>query len=86
MHQQSLFCGEDNAFDPNGEMELSDVAMYYIGEAYGTCPAIAAITNPLVVPIRGWYPGYEAPVYIAWSGQNRVPYPDTGKPGEQGRG
>ena len=75
MHlNQSLFCGEDNAFyDPNGEMELSDVAMYYIGGLMEHAPAITAITNPLVNSYKRLVSGYEAPVYIAWSGQNRSP-------------
>ena len=75
MHlNQSLFCGEDNAFyDPNGELELSDVAMYYVGGLMEHAPAITAVTNPLVNSYKRLVSGYEAPVYIAWSGQNRSP-------------
>ena len=36
-------------------------------------PAITAITNPLVNSYKRLVSGYEAPVYIAWSGQNRSP-------------
>ncbi|NLJ41308.1 MAG: type I glutamate--ammonia ligase, partial [Clostridiales bacterium] len=75
MHlNQSLFVNGDNAFyDPNGEMELSDAAMYYIGGLMEHAPAITAITNPLVNSYKRLVSGYEAPVYIAWSGQNRSP-------------
>ncbi len=75
MHlNQSLFSHGENAFyDPNGEMELSDVAMYYIGGLMKHAPAITAITNPLVNSYKRLVSGYEAPVYIAWSGQNRSP-------------
>jgi glutamine synthetase len=36
-------------------------------------PAITAITNPLVNSYKRLVAGYEAPVYIAWSAQNRSP-------------
>ena len=75
MHiNQSLFSNGQNVFyDPNGEMELSDVAMYYIGGLMKHAPAITAITNPLVNSYKRLVSGYEAPVYIAWSAQNRSP-------------
>lgn len=75
MHlNQSLFNNEINAFhDPTGEMELSDVAMYYIGGLMKHVPAITAITNPLVNSYKRLVSGYEAPVHIAWSAQNRSP-------------
>ena len=34
---------------------------------------MAAITNPLVNSYKRLVPGYEAPVYIAWSATNRSP-------------
>ncbi|HZJ82814.1 MAG TPA: type I glutamate--ammonia ligase [Clostridia bacterium] len=75
MHlNQSLFEDGENAFyDPSGEMELSDVAMYYIGGLMKHAPAITAITNPLVNSYKRLVSGYEAPVHIAWSAQNRSP-------------
>ena len=36
-------------------------------------PAMTAITNPLVNSYKRLVPGYEAPVYIAWSAANRSP-------------
>jgi len=34
---------------------------------------MAAITNPLVNSYKRLVPGYEAPIYIAWSVTNRSP-------------
>ena len=34
---------------------------------------MSAITNPLVNSYKRLVPGYEAPVYIAWSANNRTP-------------
>ena len=75
MHMNmSLFSGEQNAFyDPNTPDQLSDVAKYYIGGLIKHAKAIAAITNPTVNSYKRLVPGYEAPVYIAWSARNRSP-------------
>ena len=75
MHiNQSLFRNGDNAFfDPNDERQLSREAYYYIGGLLKHAPAITAITNPLVNSYKRLVAGYEAPVYIAWSFQNRSP-------------
>lgn len=35
--------------------------------------AISFITNPIVNSYKRLIPGYEAPVYIAWSAKNRTP-------------
>ena len=35
--------------------------------------AVTFITNPLVNSYKRLVPGYEAPVYIAWSAKNRTP-------------
>lgn len=75
MHvNQSLFKGGKNAFfDPAGELELSQDCFYYIGGLMKHARAIAAITNPTVNSYKRLVPGYEAPVYIAWSAKNRSP-------------
>lgn len=70
----SLFRGEDNAFyDPNREHQLSEEAMYFIGGLVKHARGMACITNPLVNSYKRLVPGYEAPVYIAWSPRNRSP-------------
>jgi len=75
MHlNQSLFKDGKNAFfDPNTPDQLSEIAKYYIGGLIKHAPAIAAITNPTVNSYKRLVPGYEAPVYIAWSARNRSP-------------
>jgi glutamine synthetase len=75
MHtNQSLFRNGQNAFyDPNGKLQLSETAMHYMGGLMAHAPAITAITNPIVNSYKRLVAGYEAPVYIAWSCQNRSP-------------
>lgn len=75
MHtNQSLFKGDKNAFfDPEGDMQLSKEAYYYIGGLLKHARSFAAITNPIVNSYKRLVPGYEAPVYLAWSGRNRSP-------------
>ncbi|MDK2891928.1 type I glutamate--ammonia ligase [Methanohalophilus sp.] len=63
--------GKNAFYDPDGEMELSDIAFYFIGGLLKHVKAIAAISNPLVNSYKRLVPGYEAPVYITWSGANR---------------
>jgi len=68
----SLFKDGQNAFyDPNGKHQLSEVARYFIGGLLKHAPAITAVANPLVNSYKRLVPGYEAPVYIAWSAHNR---------------
>lgn len=73
MHMnQSLFKNGQNAFfDPNGPKQLSEDAFYYIGGLLKHARSIAAITNPTVNSYKRLVPGYEAPVYLAWSAANR---------------
>ncbi|MEW6243248.1 MAG: type I glutamate--ammonia ligase [Bacillota bacterium] len=75
MHtHQSLFSGGTNAFyDPNGKYQLSETAIHYIGGIMAHARGFTAITNPLVNSYKRLVPGYEAPVYIAWSEKNRSP-------------
>lgn len=86
MHvHQSLFCGDENAFfDPASRYQLSDTAMYYIGGVMKHVRGFTAITNPLVNSYKRLVPGYEAPVYIAWSERNRSPLIRV--PARRGRG
>ncbi|MGB9803379.1 type I glutamate--ammonia ligase [Desulfofundulus sp.] len=75
MHlNQSLMKNGENAFyDPQAPLQLSDIALYYIGGLIKHARAIAAITNPTVNSYKRLVSGYEAPVYIAWSSRNRSP-------------
>lgn len=63
-----------NAFvDVNDANGLSKEAYSFIAGMMDNMKGIAAITNPLVNSYKRLVPGYEAPVYIAWSGKNRSP-------------
>lgn len=75
MHtHQSLFQGDKNAFfDPSAPSQLSKTAYYYIGGLMAHVKGFTAITNQLVNSYKRLVPGYEAPVYIAWSERNRSP-------------
>ncbi|MBF7083368.1 type I glutamate--ammonia ligase [Desulfallas sp. Bu1-1] len=75
MHMnQSLFKnGENVFFNPGDPMQLSREAYHYIGGLIKHARALSAITNPTVNSYKRLVPGYEAPVYVAWSGRNRSP-------------
>lgn len=75
MHMnQSLFKDGENAFfDPTTPDQLSETAKYYIGGLMKHARAMAAITNPTINSYKRLVPGYEAPVYVAWSCRNRSP-------------
>lgn len=70
----SLFKGKDNVFcDTNDAAGLSSVAYNFIAGVMHHIKAITVITNPIVNSYKRLVPGYEAPVYIAWSAKNRSP-------------
>ncbi len=75
MHtNMSLFKNGENAFyDPEGHDELSEECYYFIGGLLKHAKGMTAITNPTINSYKRLVPGYEAPVYIAWSGKNRSP-------------
>lgn len=75
MHMNlSLFKGNENIFyDPSAPRQLSAEAYSFIAGLIKHAPALAAITNPTVNSYKRLVPGYEAPVYIAWSERNRSP-------------
>ena len=57
----------------DGERNLSEEAYYFIAGIMKHIHAMCAITNPLVNSYKRLVPGYEAPVYVAWSTVNRSP-------------
>lgn len=68
----SLFKDGKNAFyDKNAPYELSSEAMYTIGSYLKHVQEFTAVCNPLVNSYKRLVPGYEAPVYLAWSLANR---------------
>ncbi len=75
MHiNQSLMKDGENAFyDPAQPEGLSQDCLYYVGGLMEHVKAITAIANPTVNSYKRLVSGFEAPVYIAWSGRNRSP-------------
>ena len=74
MHtHSSLWKGGKNAFfDPEDTYaELSQTARYYIGGIMEHSRALCAIVDPTTNSYHRLVPGFEAPVYIAWSKMNR---------------
>ncbi len=65
--------GENTFYDENDPLQLSQEAYWFIGGLIKHIRSIAAITNPLVNSYKRLVPGYEAPVYVAWSNRNRSP-------------
>ncbi|MDN6128409.1 MAG: type I glutamate--ammonia ligase, partial [Tetragenococcus halophilus] len=75
MHcNMSLFKDGKNAFyDEKGELQLSRNAYHFLAGLLKHARSFTAICNPTVNSYKRLIPGYEAPVYIAWSGRNRSP-------------
>jgi glutamine synthetase len=73
MHtHQSLFTGDKNAFfDPDNQYYLSDEAQAFIAGQLRHAREISIIFAQYVNSYKRLVPGYEAPVYIAWSRKNR---------------
>src|SRR6056297_738994 len=69
----SLFTEDgENAFhDENDEFNLSETAKQFLAGILEHAPALSAVTNPTVNSYKRLVPGYEAPVYVAWSDRNR---------------
>lgn len=75
MHiNMSLHRDNQNIFeDKSDPLGLSREAYYFIGGLMKHIKGMAAVTNPLVNSYKRLVPGFEAPVYIAWSATNRTP-------------
>ena len=73
MHtHQSLFSGDSNAFfDSNDQYYLSETAKAFIAGQLRHAREISIIFAQFVNSYKRLVPGYEAPVYIAWSRRNR---------------
>jgi len=73
MHtHQSLFSGDSNAFyDGNDKFFLSENAKSYIAGLLAHASEISLVFAQWVNSYKRLVPGYEAPVYKAWSRRNR---------------
>ncbi len=69
----SLWRGGENLFyDENDEYaELSQLARYFIGGLIEHGRSLSAIVSPTVNSYKRLVPGFEAPIYLAWSKSNR---------------
>ena len=65
--------GKNAFYDENDELGLSKTAYHFIAGVLEHIKGMTCITNPLVNSYKRLVPGYEAPVYIAWSARNRSP-------------
>ena len=59
--------GKNIFSDPSDKNGLSREAYWFIGGIMKHMKGMTAITNPLVNSYKRLVPGYEAPVYIAWT-------------------
>ena len=75
MHlNMSLLQNGKNIFaDEKDPLGLSKEAYYFIGGLMKHAKGMCALTNPLVNSYKRLVPGYEAPVYLAWSAKNSNP-------------
>ena len=74
MHVHSSFWkgGRNAFFDPSDEYaEISQTARYYIGGLMEHSRALTAVVDPTTNSYHRLVPGFEAPVYVAWSKMNR---------------
>ena len=73
MHtNMSLFKdGKNSFFDPDDTNQLSQDAYSFIAGLISHIKGITAVANPLVNSYKRLVSGYEAPVYISWSTNNR---------------
>ena len=65
--------GRNVFYDETKQYKISKEARYFIAGILKHIGAITALTNPLVNSYKRLVPGYEAPIYIAWSMTNRSP-------------
>ncbi|WP_407920128.1 type I glutamate--ammonia ligase [Enterococcus timonensis] len=65
--------GTNAFYDPENEAGLSQTAYQFLAGLLEHARGYTAICNPTVNSYKRLVPGYEAPVYVAWSGHNRSP-------------
>jgi len=58
-------------YDKNGYASLSQTALHFIGGLLLHAPALMALAAPTTNSYKRLVPGYEAPVYLAYSARNR---------------
>lgn len=71
VHQSLWKNGTPVFYDTKGYAQLSEAALYYIGGLLKHGPALSAFCSPTTNSFKRLVPGYEAPVYLAYSQRNR---------------
>lgn len=72
VHQSLWSGGRNKFFDESDEYaQVSQACRYYIGGILSHGRALSAIVSPTTNSYKRLVPGYEAPVYLAWSKRNR---------------
>ena len=71
IHQSLWKDGKPLFHDENGYGGLSDMARYYIGGILKHAGAVLAFTNPTMNSYHRLVPGFEAPVNLVYSQENR---------------
>lgn len=64
----SLFEDGEYMFSPE---ELNEKAAGFVGGLLNHAKALSAVVSPTVNSYKRLIPGYEAPVYVSWGGENR---------------
>lgn len=72
IHQSMNREGENIFYDPLDERGLSSLARSYMAGLLLHAPALTAITNPTINSYKRFVEGYNAPIFITWSGGNRT--------------
>ena len=65
--------GKNTFYDSSDKLGLSHEAYCFIAGVIEHARGMCAVTNPIVNSYKRLVPGYEAPIYIAWSAKNRSP-------------
>jgi glutamine synthetase len=63
--------GKNLFYDEQGDYQLSKTSLSFVAGVLKNVRGITAVTNPTVNSYKRLVPGYEAPVYVAWSTANR---------------
>ncbi len=65
--------GNNAFYDEAGDLQLSETAYQFLAGVLKHVSNFTAVVNPTVNSYKRLVPGYEAPVYVAWSPSNRSP-------------
>ncbi len=74
--------GRNIFYDEADSIHLSKEGRWFVSGLLKHIGAVTAVTNPIVNSYKRLVPGYEAPIYVAWSARNRIPLiriPMTGR-------